>query len=364
MTRRRINGLLALLVSSGLMLCGPLSAVAGPRGDLRFVASETAPVWVGQEVELYLELWTDGFSFADQLFVLPEVPGGFLLQGDSSTVKLSEIRDGAAWQGLRYTLLLYPQAAGRLEVPPFDVRFSARAGFGTEPATFGFRTEPLGIEARLPEGARAGALLVTTTGFRMEADWDRSVPDAGPLRLQTGDALTLEVRRRADAVPGMVFAPLRPPRIPGLGVYPAAPVVDDRINRGALTGTRTDAVTFVCETAGGYEIPEWRFQWWDPRREVLTEQVIPALRLEVTANPAYAETTRAAAGTDLHWGSFLVALLGGLALLAGAWYAFQPLMAVLREHGARRREARRSAKRRSGALQPLNPRSPTRPRPG
>ena len=155
---------LTLLLLSAQLL--PVAAAASLQGEVRLVAARAEPVWVGQEVELYLELWSDGFSFGDQLFALPEVKGGFLLQGDSSTVKLSESRAGASWQGLRYTLLLYPQAAGRLQVPAFEVRFSSRAGFGSEPTAFAYRTKPLAIEARLPPGANAGDLLVTTGNLR------------------------------------------------------------------------------------------------------------------------------------------------------------------------------------------------------
>jgi len=357
MTPRLTDACLPLLLVAWLAHCGPLSAATVPQGDLRFDAAKGAPVWVGQEVELYLELWTDGFSFADQQFVLPEVPGGFLLQGDSSTVKLSEVRDGAAWQGLRYNLLFYPQAAGHLEVPPFDVSFSARAGFGSEPAAFRFRTEPLGIEARLPAGARAGGLLVTTTEFSMEALWDRDIRDDGSLQLQTGDALTLEVKRRAADVPGMVFAPLPDHRIDGLGVYPATPVLDDRINRGDLTGSRTDSVTFVCESAGRYEIPEWRFQWWDPDREVLAERVIPSLQLEVTVNPAYAAQGQAPGRSSESWRWAAIALVGSVLVLGFGWFALRPVIARLVRKIQERRRQDRVARSRSGTLQPLNPRS-------
>ena len=278
---------LVVLLVTALMRPDLAPAAQPLQAELRLSAASEEPVWVGQELELYLEMWSDGFSFGSQQFVLPEVRGGFLLAGDSSTVKLSETRAGAAWQGLRYSLLFYPQAAGSLEVPPFDVHFTARAGFGSEPAAFRFRTEPLVVEARLPPGVRPGGLVVTTSEFKLEAGWDRELPADGPLPLQTGDALTLEVRRRAADVPCMVFAPLPLPEFDGLGVYPDAPRVNDRVNRGELSGERSDRITFVCQAAGHYEIPAWRVQWWDPDRQQLSEQAIPALQLEVEVNPAY-----------------------------------------------------------------------------
>lgn len=355
MPQRLIESLL-LLITIGLV--PPSSAVhaaAALQGEVRFAAARAEPVWVGEELELYLELWTDGLSFGDQLFTLPGVPGGFLLQGDSSTVKLSESREGHTWQGLRYTLLFYPQTAGLLEVPPFEVRFTARAGFGSEPAQFTLRTERLAVAARWPEGAAVGELLVTTSEFTLDAGWDRPLPDAGPLQLLTGDALTLEVRRRAADVPGMVFAPLAVPEIPGLGVYPAPAVVNDSANRGVLFGERTDRITFVCQAAGQYEIPAWRFQWWDPGRQRLSEKVIPAMRLEVAANPGFGPAASAAAEANRYGTAFLALLV--VLILATAWRRFGGLL----QQRWRRRKAVRSAlaaETRTGRLLQLNPRRP------
>jgi hypothetical protein len=361
MPRRLIETLLPVLAAVLLLPAG-LQAEAALRGEARFAAARAEPVWVGEEVELHLELWTDGLSFGDQLFVLPEVPGGFLLQGDSSTVKLSENRSGQVWQGLRYTLLLYPQIAGRLEVPAFDVRFTARAGFGSQPEAFSFRTEALAVESRLPEGAAAGELLVTTSEFTMDAGWDRRIPDEGALQLLAGDALTLEVRRRAADVPGMVFAPLVAPAIEGLGVYPESPRVEDSVNRGVLTGTRTDRMTFVCEAPGRYEIPGWRFRWWDPERQRLSEKVIPALQLEVAANPSFGPAAGPAQAADdgNPWGNAFLALLVVL-ILGAAWRRFGGLL-LRRLRGRNGRKPTSGPEPRTGRLLPLNPRRPG-PRP-
>ena len=354
---RLIDGLAVLAAAALIVLGGSVHAAESPEGELRFLAGDQAPAWVGQKVELYLELWSDGFSFGEQHFVLPEVPGAFLLQGDANTVKLTESRQGVTWQGLRYTLFLYPQRAGELSVPPFDVRFTVRAGFGAEPSEFRFRTDALGIEARLPRGARPGELLVTTTEFSLQGSWDRSPPTEGPLQLQTGDALTLEVSRRAADVPGMVFQPLPRRGIEGLGEYPAAPVVSDRVNRGELVGTRSDSVTFICEKPGRYVIPEWRFSWWDPVREELSERVIPEMTLEVTANAAYGPEA-AAAGKGARW---LWAILIGVAAIGLVLALGRHRLAVLRDALGRlwgqTRQLRSGRSARPGSLQPLNPRS-------
>jgi hypothetical protein len=146
----------------------------------------------------------------------------------------------------------------------------------------------------------------------MESSWrPHRSGDEGSLALQVGDALTLEVNRRADDVPGMVFDPLPKMAIDGLAVYPGTPRVDDRVNRGSLTGQRNDTITFVCERKGRFIIPELKFQWWDPERERLEEKIIPSLSLEVTANPAFAGASTSSgngAGRVFSWPAFILAL--------------------------------------------------------
>ena len=72
---------------------------------------------------------------------------------------------------MRYPLALYPQTAGQLEIPPINVRFTTAAGFGSEEKAFEFQTEPLDLTVNLPPGAKPGDLVVTTTSFELDHDW-------------------------------------------------------------------------------------------------------------------------------------------------------------------------------------------------
>lgn len=309
--------LILLLSCSGSLLADTL------QGEIRLQAAREGPVWVGQELELNLDLMSTGLSFSGQQFSLPEVNGAFLMQADSSTVKLSETRAGETWQGLRYTFLLYPQRQGLLEVPSFEVRFSASSTYGGEPEHFRFNTELLNIETILPPGADPRGLVVTTTELKLRSSWDPGESDESALQLKTGDALKLTVHRSAVDVPAMVFSPLPAFAIDGLRAYPEAPSVEDKINRGELAGARTDSLTFICEQAGSYRIPDIQFQWWDPARQILNEEVVPGIAFDVVPNPAFADSIAAAAAESarrISWPTILVGISLLLVLLAaGRW---------------------------------------------
>ena len=334
---------LALLL---LLISVTTSAADDEHGaDVRLAIERDGPFWVGERVSINLELWSDALSFSGQSFQLPEIRGGFLVSTDSSTIKLSDRRDGETWQGLRYTLDLYPQRDGRIEIPEFEVHFSTGMGYGSEPQAHVFTTPSISIEARLPPGAQPGGLLVSSSNFVMNAAWEPLPDESGIVELKTGDALVLTVTRTAQDVPSMVFEPLPDWQYEGLGVYPDMPIVRDVTDRGRLTGSRVDRVTLVCERPGRYELPDLTFQSWNPETEQLEKALVPGLVLEVSENPAWGAA--AAAGSDdesfqLDWRYLWLLPVFGL-LYWPVWPMFRMALSWFgRELAAR-------------PLQPLNP---------
>lgn len=277
-------------------------------------------VWAGQQITLNLDLKTSGFSFSNIHFNLPEVSGAFLMQTDTTTIKLTEKIDGRDWQIIRYPLALYPQTADRLQIPPIDVRFTTAAGFGSEEKAFEFRTDPLELTVSLPPGAKPGELIVTTTSFELEHDWQ---PATGAVNI--GDAVTLTVKRSAGDISAMLLPPLPVFRADGLAAYPQEPDVNDKTDRGDLTGERTDSITWVVEQAGDYEIPGIRFQWWDPDSRELKQQIIPGIGLDIP--PVAADETETTTGNSPGTGparSLLLWIPLVMALLAFAvWLYFR-----------------------------------------
>jgi hypothetical protein len=317
MSSARVKSGLNAALSMALLFAA-LHAAADVKGRVGVSLQDTPTAWLGQQVNIYLDLETTGFSFADIHFSLPQVSGAILMQTDTSTIKLSDTRNGEPWQVLRYPLVLYPQKTGMVTVPPLTVRFTAVAAFGTEPRSFDLRTESLTLTIRRPPGTTAGTPVVTTTTFELSY---RRNPEAVSLR--TGDALQLSITRRAKGVSGMFLDPIRFPVMDGVAAYPEAPQIEDRVDRGALTGERTDELAWVFEKPGHYEFPELRFQWWDPATRRLKQSIVPALAVEVSAGPLGTGTgpAQAARGPSVRWAgiALAVALIGATAWAAYRW---------------------------------------------
>jgi hypothetical protein len=276
-----MNKRLLKLIASALLLL-PLGARADGDGIKAAVSaslSDEGTLWAGQQLTLNLDLKTTGFSFSNTHFNLPEIDGAFLMQIDTTTVKMTERIDGETWQIVRYPLALYAQQAGTLEIPAIDVRFASAAGFGSEATAFELQSEPLEINIGLPAGVKSGDLVVTTTSFTLEHSWQ---PNS--TTYDSGDAVTLSVTRSAADVSAMLLPPLPVFRTEGLAAYPQAPEVSDQTDRGELTGVRTDSIIWVIEQPGAYDIPGIRFQWWDPANGELQQQIVPGISFAAAAS--------------------------------------------------------------------------------
>ena len=299
----------------GLVL--QLSALPASALDARVRVSvePEREAWIGEQLILKVDLMTNGLSFSDQRIHLPDVPGALVLEDTVTTVKLSEQVEDETWQVLRYDYPLFAQRPGRIEVAPVNIAFAVSAGFGSDPEHYELQTEALAFEVQTPPGAADPARLVTTTNFSMKV---AVTPD--PTGLAVGDAVTRTVTRSADAVSGMAFAPLPLPDIAGVAAYPRTPEVDDRSNRGMLTGTRVESVSYVLQKAGKVSIPGIELQWWDPVAEKLNTERIAPLDLDVADNPGLVSPVQ-----SLGWIRRIAAnepwmlLGGGGALAAVAW---------------------------------------------
>lgn len=307
------------IVLLGALGHAPVQAAEDVQGEMRLGFAAERTLWVGQQTSLNLDILTNGVSFSAQHFQLPEVAGGFLMQTDSTTIKLSERRAGQRWQVLRYPIAFFPQRDGSLTIPSFEVRFSVSGGIGSEPQQFRFTTEPVTIEVTQPPGTRSGSLLVTTRNFELTSVWQPRLitdPSEGPLEAKPGDAITLTLTTSAAGISGMVLPAMPAYQTEGISTYPAAPEIQDSVVRSSLTGKRSDSVTWMIQQPGTYEFPAIRYQWFDPEAEQLRE--IAVAGITVIATPGLQSTSDSTVIPDSNW-FWRTGLIAGCVLIVGVF---------------------------------------------
>ena len=162
----------------------------------------------------------------------------------------------------------------------------------------------------------------------LEAMEERQVTVAGtthrlPDLFMVGDAVKRTIVLSAADISGMAFTPLVYPAINGLGIYTSKPAVEDRSNRGTLTGERKETVTYVFEKQGAYELPEIVITWRDLGVKELKKVVLPSLEVKIAAGVGaggeIASQSTLTDGRQIPMGRLLTVLVLLALLSAIAW---------------------------------------------
>ncbi|AMV29625.1 hypothetical protein VT84_34845 [Gemmata sp. SH-PL17] len=293
-----------------LFFAAPVTA-ADPPPRAKVELAPKDGVWVGQRVTLAITLYTPDLFAGVPSFDMPPIPGAVVLPPSGSIVGSETIGD-TSFTTQRHEFAVYAQRAGAVQIPAFAVRFESNAGFGKPTIQRLVTTASASFTAKTPPGAEGLGTVIAARDLKVTDDWK---PD--PKALKVGDALTRALTVTADGVPGMVFPPFRLDEIDELAAYPKEPVVNDRTERGALTGQRTEIVTYVCKEAGTVTVPDRTLTWFDLGTNELKIVKLPGKTFTVAAVPAPAPeptTTSTASNARGRWWRVGAVLVGVTAL--------------------------------------------------
>jgi len=326
-----VRGALAVL---GLALAATVSSALTPEeliGDghvrLRVSTEPAREVVLGQQTKIYVEILTDTWFTKAPLYPELSLPGAVALMPEQLGTNFSERIEDTTFAAQRRSYVVYPQRAGTLEIPPIPIRLGVAVD--AKPSElFTLTTPPLKLQVVLPREAEAAGLFVTTPELTVKESWDRSLDD-----LRVGDALKRTLHVEADDALAMLLPVVEFEAPPGVALYRDQPRTTDRVNRGQYQGVRVDAVTYVLQRAGEFELPELQIHWWNTGAGRLEAVTLEARTLTVAASDlAEAELVapssggqdgRALVATALAWLRDHVAVVS--AALALAWLAFAGL---------------------------------------
>jgi hypothetical protein len=275
-------------------------------------------VWTGQKTVLTVDVLVDGGWAQIKKFDLASPDGVFMRQMETQGTRISEAIDGIDYTGQRYELMLFSRADGVIEIPAFPVDVEVKTwGAGGGTSIQQLQTPATSFIAKVPADAQGLPGLVSTTNMSADQSW---VPES--IELQTGDVIQRTINLQAVDVLGMLLTPVSFPRVDGVGVYQKEPTVADTYNRGELSGTREEAVSYVFEKPGLAEIPAVTLYWWNLSSETLEKITLDGLKVQVlpSTSTTDAESSQLDAGNRTYqW------------LLAGAFLCITVLVVLYRK---------------------------------
>lgn len=266
-----------------VMICSlsaPVSFAGEGAAFVRSKVKQMDPVYAGQRIPFYLTLYAKTRFTGSPRFDLPRVPGLILMEIEDRPVLGSATENEADYLIKTHEFAAFPQREGSFTIPSFTVSF-AYVDIKTNKAIEGtYKTTELTVAVARPPGTESIDSLISTSEFKIIEIWDPK-----PENPRVGDAFKRTITMTAKDIPGMVFLPVVPEKVKGLGLYETPPSVQDNMERGEFLGKRMETITYVCEEEGSFKLPGMTFYWFDILNKELKKETLNPVEFKVSKGP-------------------------------------------------------------------------------
>jgi hypothetical protein len=307
--------LLTLLLGIGSALASPSAESATPEtliasGELAaaLVIDTDGPLYQRAPFVLAVEIATPRWFSRGSRVNSFRIPGAVLRPMSNFATNQSQTINGQTWSMQRWRFRVFPQEPGLLRIPELKVFVSVNTeDDGNVEGELTLSHSPLEIES--PPGTEGLTDWVATPELRVEERWE-GLRDA----YRPGDAITRTRRFLIDDAPAMMLTGSPALDIPGLSLYESPAQVEDRSNRGALSGVREETLVITFTASGDYELPGLDYAWFNTRSGEVERSVLPPTTLSVAGGPV-AESPEESAANRPQWAlmsALLAVLLGSV----------------------------------------------------
>ncbi|WP_146345296.1 BatD family protein [Falsiphaeobacter marinintestinus] len=265
-----------------LLLLWPALTLAqdSPRVD---VTLDTTEVIAGQPVVLRIKVLVPTWMPTPPVYPNLEQPDLMVRLPERATTPVSEKVNGETWSGTSRAYRLYPLAPGQFNISGKTLTITYAAPGSSDPVTDNLSLAPILITAIVPDAAKDLSPFIAAVGFTV----DQTFEGDSEGELQVGDAITRTLTARIDGTtPILIPNLLSRPEDGPLRAYADEPRVSETENRGTLSGTRTERVSYVAQTGGTTSLPEITLNWYNLDSKTVETITLPGTELTVAEPPA------------------------------------------------------------------------------
>ncbi|MES0882119.1 hypothetical protein [Roseibium sp. SCP14] len=265
----------------------PVEAQATVTPKLKTALEENAAI-PGQPLIYRISLLVPTWMPTPPIFPNIEVPNVMVRLPSRASGPTSETIDGETWSGVTRSYRLYPLVPGRFQIPGGTIKVVFADPETRQPIETEVAIEPFEIIGTLPVGAEDLVPFLAANKITL----DRQV-EGDPTTLQPGASLKVTTKATISGAPPMVLPSLaNSAEYDGVSFYPNEPVIEEKEDRGLLSGTREQAFTIVAESAGKYETPAYSLSWYNLKTGEIETAQVSSIHLTVigSADAAAPET--------------------------------------------------------------------------
>jgi hypothetical protein len=296
-----------------------------PTLQIEFEQTETIP---GQPLSLRMTVLVPTYMPKPPVWPSLEAPNLLVRLPEGSTTPTSTRIGGQTWSGISRRYRISPMVPGAFVIPPQQVIVTYADPDTNEPVQATLVTEALAFSGVIPESAEGVDPFIAANGLTLTQEID-----GDPAAMVPGDSVTRTLTASIEGTSPMFLPGLLPAtRIGGVAAYADEPVMDETDNRGALSGSRTERVTFVAEGGGSGEAAPVSIDWYNLDTGAVETTSVEGLSITVDGPPARASGPR-------DWRVIGLAVLVAVLATAAAWWALRRIVPIMRRRGAARRAA-------------------------
>ncbi|MFT5571584.1 MAG: hypothetical protein ACI9FR_000503 [Cryomorphaceae bacterium] len=232
---------------------------------------------VSQQVKLVIEVSTPRWFTGGTRIGPLEIQDVVILRREKFATNSTRRIGRQTWSVQQWSLSLYPQRAGDFSVPSIDLELSIaneegeslRGVLATQAVQFVTNT-PNQVAQLISQFELDDSQWLATNKFDLQESYSGATEG-----LEVGSAVTRVVTVKSENVAAMMLPAAQFSASEGLAIYPSAPKVVDKVNRGVYLSERIDSVSYVLEQAGSYTLPALEYYWWDLSAQSLRKAVLP-----------------------------------------------------------------------------------------
>lgn len=231
----------------------------------------------GQPLTLRITVLVPTWMPQPPVFPSFEVPNVLVRLPSRASTSVSERVDGETWSGVSRAYRLYPMTGGRFVIPAQPISLTYADPDTRAPIPFSLETEEVRFSGLIPDNARDVVPFIAAESLTLE-----QIIDGTPDTLSPGDAVIRKVIAKVGGVSPM-FLPsiLTVPEQEGLSVYAREPVLSESDNRGVLSGTREETLTYVPSHGGRFRAPPVTIKWYNLKTGEVEQTSLDGFELTV-----------------------------------------------------------------------------------
>ncbi|MEV8465633.1 hypothetical protein AB0T83_02410 [Fluviibacterium sp. DFM31] len=234
---------------------------------------------VGQPLVLRIKVLVPTWLPDPPAFPALDVPNVIVRLPEGASGPISDSVGGETWSGVSRAYRLYPMVPGDVSLPAQTITVTYADPDTSAPVTFEASLDPVRFTATVPEDAAGLDPLILASGLTLEQTIDGA---DGPLG--EGDAASRSVTAKISGTSALFIPSLIPPvKSEAVRAYPKDPAIAETSDRGVLSGSRTETVSYVAQYGGSVELPPISINWFNTETGSMETAQLEGVTLDVDA---------------------------------------------------------------------------------